>query len=324
MADLGEYWRDIPDLEAARRDRERLAKLRRTLRLRASAMAGIRAFFAKNDFLEVQTPVRIPTPALEDYIEAIPSGNSWLRTSPEFHLKRMLAAGYDRIYQTGPCFRRDEHGSRHLLEFTMLEWYRNGGDWLDVMEDAHDLLASVAEHCFQEAICYYQGRPVDFGCEWEILTVEQAFRQYARVELVEALEQDRFEELLCTRVEPHLGVRGRPTALTEYPLECSGLSAPMPGRPGRVERWEVYVCGLELGNACTELADPLEQERRLRQTAELRAREGRDIYALDQPFLDMIRVGLPKTAGVAIGLDRLFMILADEDDIRQVNAFAEE
>ena len=116
---------------------------------------------------------------------------------------------------------------------------------------------------------------------------------------------------------------GRPTALIEYPLACSGLSRQIPGRPQRVERWEVYVAGIELGNACSELAEPQEQERRFRECALLRQREHRDIYALDQPFLDAIRAGMPACAGVAIGLDRLFMLLSDAPDIGAVNAFVE-
>ena len=315
------WWQDHPDLEAARAERVALRRKRRTLHIRAAVMEAIRTFFKKSGFLEVQTPVRIPTPALEDYIEAIPSGNAWLRTSPEFHMKRMLAAGYDRIYQTGPCFRRDEDGSRHLLEFTMLEWYRNGGDWMDVLEDCHNLLAEVGYHCFQSSEFCFRRRLIDVGRDWELLTVEEAFRKYAGLDLDEVIAQGRFEEELCLHVEPHLGMDGRPTVLTEYPLACSGLSAQIPGRPNRVERWEVYVCGLELGNACTELADPVEQERRFRETAALRHREKRDVYALDQPFLDMIRVGLPKTAGVAIGLDRLLMLVSGDEDIHDVNAF---
>ena len=320
---LPSSWNDRPDLDAARLERSRLNMARPRMELRARCMEAIRQFFKDEDFLEVFTPVRIPTPALEDYIEAVPSGKAWLRTSPEFAMKRMLAAGYERIYQTGSCFRREEFGVRHLTEFTMLEWYRIGADWLRVLADTQKLLERAAIACLGKTNVRFHGTEVDFGKEWELLTVEDAFRRYADADLDECIASGEFELILCEKVEPNLGMNGRPTALTGYPLACSGLSRQSPGRPQRVERWEVYVAGIELGNACSELAEPVEQERRFRECALLRQREGRDIYALDQPFLDAIRVGMPACAGVAIGLDRLFMLLSDAPDIASVNAFVE-
>ncbi len=319
--DIKGIWVDKPDLEAAATERANLLAMQSVLELRASAMEAVRRFFHEQGFLEVFTPVRIPTPALEDYIEAVPSGDEWLRTSPEFHMKRMLAAGYGKIYQTGPCFRREEHGARHLTEFTMLEWYRTQADWMEVLADAEKLLAFTANQVFGSTRCHFRGQELDLALPWERITVQEAFSRFANKDLDECIAQGVFEEVLCESVEPHLGMNGRPTALTEYPLACSGLSAQIPGNTNRVERWEVYVAGLELGNACTELADPPEQTRRFIECTRLRAREHRDIYKLDQPFLDAIRLGFPQTAGVAIGLDRLFMILGDLDNIAQTNAF---
>ena len=319
--ELEGVWIDNPDLEASARERSDLAAKRGAIEMRARMMASIRRFFEAAGFLEVFTPVRIPVPALEDYIEAVPSGDAWLRTSPEFHIKRMVAAGYGKVFQTGPCFRREESGKRHLLEFTMLEWYRTGGDWLDVLDDGERLLKYVAQECLGVTVCEFRGRRVDLGEPWERMTVEDAFRRYAGVDLDKCISDGAFEEILVTKVEPNLGVNGRPTALTEYPLACSGLSKQIDGRPSRVERWEVYASGLELGNACTELAEPEEQTRRFVECTRLRLRERRDIYRLDQPFLDMIRLGFPQTAGVAIGLDRLLMALVGCDDIAKCVAF---
>ncbi len=319
--DIKGIWQDTPNLQAAAAERDVLRKMRPILELRAKATAAIRQFFANEGFLEVFTPVRIPTPALEDYIEAVPSGNEWLRTSPEFHIKRLIAAGYDKVFQTGPCFRREEHGTHHLIEFTMLEWYRTEADWLDVLADAEKLLAFTANQVLDTTRCHFRGQEIDLALPWERITVQEAFSQFANKDLDECITNGVFEEVLCEAVEPHLGMNGRPTALTEYPLACSGLSAQIPGHPDRVERWEVYVAGLELGNACTELAEPQEQTRRFIECTRLRSREHRDIYKLDQPFLDAIRLGFPKTAGVAIGLDRLFMLLSDTNDIAKTNAF---
>jgi len=312
---------DKPDLNAARAERQLLSQRKNTLQLRAKALAATRRFFDQKGFMEVNTPVRIPTPPLEDYIEAIPSGSKWLRTSPEFHMKRLIAAGYGNIYQIGPCFRRDECGKRHLVEFTMLEWYRTGGIWLDVLQDTMQLLEAVARETLGTTKCRFRDRELDLSLPWEQISVEDAFRKFADCDLDDTIAKGKFEEVLVEKVEPHLGINGRPTALTEYPLACSGLSKQIPGNPNRVERWEVYVAGLELGNACSELADPVEQTRRFRACAELRHREQRDIYDLDQPFLDAIRVGMPDTAGVAIGMDRLFMLITGINDIAEVNPF---
>ncbi|MBP5674556.1 MAG: methyltransferase domain-containing protein [Victivallales bacterium] len=294
-----------------------LRKMRHNLEIRAKLLRCVRDFFDSHGFMETQTPVRLPAPALEDYIDAEPSGNQWLRTSPELHMKRLLAAGYERIYQLGPCFRMGEYGSRHLPEFQMLEWYRLRAGWRVVQEDAVNLV----RHCVRMAtggeVCKFRGQTIDFGVKWEEITVEDAFRKYADMDLDEAIANGMFEEILCEKVEPHLG-NGQPTFLTEYPLACSGLSQAIAGRPNRVERWEVYVAGLELGNACTELVDPDEQLRRFKATAQLRANEHREVYPIDEAFMSAIRDGIPGAAGVAIGFDRLVMIVCGEDDIRNI------
>ena len=135
-----------------------------------------------------------------------------------------------------------------------------------------------------------------------------------------AIAAGAFEQVLVEQVEPHLG-NGRPTVLEEYPLACSGLSRPIPGRPNRVERWELYVAGLELGNACSELTDPDEQAARFAACAALRRSESRPVYPMDEPFMDALRAGLPPAAGIAIGLDRLLLILANRDDLADTVAF---
>ena len=312
---------DKPDLEAAALERRRLAAMRSVAEKRGRALSAVRSFFAAEDFLEVNTPVRISTPALEDYIEAIPSGDAWLRTSPEFHMKRLLAAGYDKIWQIGPCFRKDEEGVRHRLEFTMLEWYRADADWLMVLDDAEKLLCQVAVAVNGHPKFSFSEYDFDASLPWERITVEEAFRNFAGENLDDVIEKGLFEEMLVEKVEPHLGVNGRPTALMEYPLACSGLSRRIPGSRDRVERWEVYLAGLELGNACSELADAEEQSARFRDCALLRQREGRIVYSLDQHFLDAMRVGMPEAAGVAIGMDRLFMLLTGASSIHDVSFF---
>ena len=132
------------DLQAAKVEREELARKRPALEMRAQMLASLRKWFAEQDFLEVETPLRLPAPALEDYIEATPADGQYLRSSPELHMKRLLAAGYERIYQIGACFRKDEKGSRHLPEFSMLEWYRAKSGWRQIQRDTVSLLRSAA------------------------------------------------------------------------------------------------------------------------------------------------------------------------------------
>ncbi len=310
------------DLDAAKQDAERLQNLQGNLRKRAAMMSALRQWFAKENFLEVESPVRLPAPALEDYIDAVESGKEmWLRTSPELHLKRLLAAGYPRIFEIGPCFRFGESGDHHREEFTMLEWYRLQGSWTDLMADAQGMVAAALEatNPGKKAIPF-RGQNIDFSGEWPRMTVREAFERYASISLRQAIDEGKFELVLCTEVEPHLG-NGAPLFLTEYPMECSGLSAALPGKPGFVARWELYVAGLEIGNACTELADPPEQERRFQATADLRAADHRPVYPMDQPFMNAMWNGFPLCAGTAIGLDRLAMVLTNADDIAEVKAF---
>ena len=310
------------DLTAAKKDADRLKGLQGSLRKRGAMMSALRQWFSKEDFLEVESPVRLPAPALEDYIDAVESGQGmWLRTSPELHLKRLLAAGYPRIFEIGPCFRLGESGDHHREEFTMLEWYRLLGSWTDLMADAQGMVAAALEATNPgKHALPFRGQMIDFSGDWPQLTVREAFERYASIPLRQAIDEGKFELMLCTEVEPHLG-NGAPLFLTEYPMECSGLSAALPGKPGYVARWELYIAGLEIGNACTELSDPPEQERRFQATAYLRDADRRPIYPMDQPFMNAMWNGLPHCAGTAIGLDRLAMVLTNAGDIAEVRAF---
>ncbi|MBO7741297.1 MAG: hypothetical protein J6S21_01965 [Victivallales bacterium] len=309
------------DCIAARADIKRLQEQRCFLEKRAAMMGAIRRWFAGSGFLEVESPVRLPAPALEDYIDAVDSGSQWLRTSPELHLKRLLAAGYERIYEIGPCFRANESGDHHRTEFTMLEWYRRGDDWRQLMADAHGLFDVARAAVAPGAVSLpFRGHQIELEGPWDELTVTEAFDRYASCSLREAIDKGEFETILCFEVEPNLGIE-RPLFLTEYPVECSGLSAFLPGKPGFVARWELYVAGLEIGNACTELVDPPEQERRFIETAKLRAADKREVYPMDQPFMNAVWNGIKPSAGTAIGLDRMAMVLTNATDIAQVRAF---
>ncbi|MBT3375130.1 MAG: EF-P lysine aminoacylase GenX [Lentisphaerae bacterium] len=278
-------------------------------------LSAARSFFRDRGFLDVETPVRIPTPALEDYIEAEASGDHFLRTSPELHMKRLLAAGYERIYQIGTCCRLGERGRVHLPEFAMLEWYRLDADYMDVLDDTIALVRAVAA----SGELRFRGQLTDVRGEWQRLTVDEAFRTYAGCTPDAALSRGRFEEILVERIEPHLG-GATPTVLMDYPVCTSGLSKPKAGTPGRAERWELYIGGLEIANACSELTDPAAQRRSFQATADLRRREQRPVYPVDEAFLAALGQ-ISSAAGVAIGIDRLAMVLTGAEVIDDVVAF---
>ncbi|NOY79568.1 MAG: EF-P lysine aminoacylase GenX [Kiritimatiellaeota bacterium] len=286
------------------------------LRLRHTVWTATRSFLQDRGYVEVQTPVRISPPALEDFIDAEPCGDRFLRTSPEFHMKRLLAEGLPRLYQIGPCFRRGEFGPRHLPEFTMLEWYAAGTDYRALLAEAQEYLAWTAGRALGgEPSISRDGRAVDLKAPWEVVRVEEAFREYAGEDLARALEAGRFEEILISKIEPELGW-GCPCALIDYPVEFAGFARVRPGPPPRAERWELYIAGIEIANACTELTDAAEQRRRMERSAALRARNGAPIYGVDEAFLQALEKGLPPAAGIAVGLDRLVMVLGGVEQIR--------
>lgn len=304
-------------------DLDRLRALRPRLEQRARLLAAIRRFFTEREFLEVETPLRIPAPALEDYIDAEPAGGWYLRTSPELHMKRLLAAGYPRLFQLGPCFRQGECGGRHQPEFAMLEWYRAHAGYRDILADTAALLLDACRAVTGgRDHCEFRNTRIDFAAPWEEWTVDEAFVKFAGMTPEDAMASGEggFERVLVEKVEPHLGF-GRPAILRDYPLAFGALARRSAERPDRAERWELYVAGLELANAYSELTDAAEQRRRFEACAELRRNDGRSVYPMDEEFLAALAAGMPPSGGIALGVDRLLMVLAGAGTIRDVIAF---
>ena len=277
--------------------------------VRSRLLRSIRTFFYDHDFLEVDTPVRIPSPALEDYIDAIPAGNQFLRTSPELHMKRLVAAGFEKIFQIGPCFRSGEYGERHRPEFSMLEWYETGTDYLGILK--------FTEAMLKQASLDQNIRTDYFQQSWEQMTVADAFKKYSGKDVQEVIESGNFEETLCFEVEPHLG-KEMPLFLIDYPSSMAALSRKKKSNPELAERWEIYIDGVEIANAYSELTDAAEQRQRFEETASLRKREGREVYDLDEDFLKALENGLPDCGGIALGIDRLCMVFCETNDIENV------
>lgn len=237
-------------------------------------------------------------------------------------MKRLLAADYPRIFQVCKCFRAAERGDRHLPEFTMLEWYRAGADYRTLMSDCESLILYVAADLGFGRILPRQDRAIRLEPPWERITVREAFKRYAAMTDAEALRMDRFEEILSHDIEPRLGVEG-PVFLYEYPAELGSLARVKADDPGVAERFELYIAGLELANAFSELTDVDEQRRRFEQAARERGFSVGLPHPMPEPFLSALP-RMPPSAGIALGLDRLVMLFADKSRIEEVVAFPPE
>ena len=303
-------------------ERDRLAALAPVLRLRCAVNAAIRGFFLERGFVEVETPVRVAVPAMERHIDAEPSGDAWLRTSPELHMKRLLAAGMPRLFQIGPCFRRGERGERHHPEYSMLEWYRAGADYRVMLAEIEALLRHVALAARARGDNARTDTEGVFTRPWIVESVRAVFQREAGWDPVAAYDDERFERDLVNRVEPALP-RDRCVALVDYPAAAGALARLKPGDPAVAERWELYAGGLELANAFSELTDASEQRRRFERWGVERCAQGSSVYPLDEPFLTALAAGLPPSGGVALGVDRLVMVLAGLATMDDVLPFRE-
>jgi len=295
------------------------------LRERAQIVSAIRRFFDERDFVEVETAVRIPAPAPEEHIDCpVVEGGGYLRASPEIQMKKLLAAGMDRIYQIGPCFREGEKGSRHNPEFTMLEWYRRKADYLDIKDDLEKLFkrlfAGRGAQAGGQTANFSTSQPLNFST----LKVREAYLRFAGWDPWQGeWDQDRFDFDMATKIEPAIGEMGGGVFLMDYPPQAASLSKisisdSNPDLP-IAERWEFYFDGMELANCFTELCDSDEQTRRfiLSKTARKQLKEVD--YPIDREFLDCLP-RIESASGIALGIDRLVMVLTKMKEITTVRS----
>ncbi len=331
---------------------ERYERQRPALEVRARTLAAVRAFFAEQGFLEVETPCLQVSPGMEPHLLALateltePSGRKqrlYLHTSPEFTMKKLLVSGAGRIFQIARVWRDRERAPLHHPEFTLVEWYRAHVSYETLMEDSGDLLRATATAAGTPMLRHGK-RHCDPKAPAQRLTVAEAFARYCGIDLLatapdprapEAARlaaeasraglhvgkaeswEDLFHRLLLERIEPHLG-DGAPTILYEYPLCLAALSRPSPRDPRVAERFELYACGLELANAFGELTDAAEQRRRFEADQAQKERLYGLRYPIDEDFLAALETGMPECAGIALGLDRLVMLLTGAERIEAV------
>lgn len=322
---------------------DQVARRRPMLEARARIVAAVRRFFTDQDFLEVETPCLQVSPGLEPHLQAFrtelvdPYGEKrvlHLHTSPEFAMKKLLVGGLPRIFQIARVFRNNERSPTHHPEFSMLEWYRVGASYRDLMDDTEGLFAATAAAIGAEVPACSR------------LTVAEAFAQFTGIDILGTVDNpnspapdpaalksearrigvyvgendswdDAFFHIFLECIEPKLGADG-PVILYDWPACMAALSRRKPEDPRVCERFEVYWRGVELANAFGELTDPVEQRRRFEHDMDLKEKLYGFRYPIDEDFLDALCFGLPECAGIALGIDRLVMALTGAEQLEQV------
>jgi lysyl-tRNA synthetase class 2 len=288
---------------------------------RAQILRELRRILDDAGYIEVETPARVRSPGTDVNIEAFASEERYLITSPEFHMKRMLAQGFQRIYQICRCFRKGERTELHNPEFTMLEFYAAGLNLSGMMAEIEEIVWKLASAAGAREL-EFRGMRCDLQPPWERVSVEEAFRKYAGWSPLEVFDEERFYFDLVDKVDRHLGA-GHPTILHHYPVELAMLAVRDPAKAEVALRFEVYFCGVEIANAFEELTQMEEQRRRFERDIETRRTRGLPLYPKDEIFLQSLS-DLPPCSGIAVGLDRLIMLLTGAESIGEVLAFPDE
>ena len=293
--------------------------------VRDRLMVAVRNFFHRHQYLEIETPCRLPALLPEAHIEPQPAGNWFLQPSPEVAMKRLLSKNCPRLFQICKAFRRAERGRRHLPEFTLLEWYHAGADYTDLMAETEELIRFAADALTGGAVLRYQGQDIDLSPGWPRLTVAEAFDRHAGISLAEALRRQTFDQIMGLTIEPALAAGyDQPVFLVDYPRHPGGsLAREKAGHPDTVERVELYIAGLELANGFSELTGADNYRQRFAEEKRHLRRAGRTPPPWPESFLREI-VEMPPAAGNALGLDRLAMLFCDATDIGAVVAFVPE
>ena len=328
---------------------DRYTDRRPFLKVRSTVSDAVRRFFRGQDFIEVETAILQVSPGNETHLHAPRTVindhdgriiERYLRTSPEFAAKKLLAAGERRIFELARVFRDRERGPLHLTEFTMLEWYRAGEPYETIIADACEVVRAAAETAAAKRFSF-RGKTADVTRQPEYITVAEAFDRFALIDLLatvdgsvgnrDALAQaakasvrvaaddtwsDIFSKVLTEHVEPKLG-QGQLTVLYEYPAPESALARIKAGEPRVAERFELYACGVELANGFGELTDAVEQRVRFEESMNEKQRRYGERYPIDDDFIAAV-AAMPPASGVALGFDRLVMLCAGASRVDQV------
>ncbi|MBX3060584.1 MAG: lysine--tRNA ligase [Anaerolineae bacterium] len=318
--------------------------VRHVFRTRAKIITALRQFMDDHEFLEVETPILQP---LYGGAAARPftthhnqlKQELYLRISFELYLKRLLVGGIERVYEIGRDFRNEGVSFKHNPEFTMLEFYAAYWDYHDVMAFTERMIQHVAHTVTGGDTITYQGQTIHVGGQWPRLTMRDAIKQFAEIDYMEHLDAASLRQAIRNAgghapesagwgklidgvfgdfVEPRLI---QPTIITTYPREISPLAKGIPGDPLHVERFEFFIAGMEMGNAFTELNDPLDQQARFEMLQTLYAKDDDERNPIDEDYLRAMRYGMPPNGGFGVGIDRMVMLFTDNATIREVLLF---
>jgi lysyl-tRNA synthetase class 2 len=344
---LPEKWHGLADVE--KRYRQRYLDLisneesKGIFTLRSKIITAIRSFLDKQGFMEVETPVLQPHAGgalarpFVTHHHALDE-DLYLRIALELHLKRLVVGGFDKVYEMGHAFRNEGISVRHNPEFTLLECYQAYSDYNDMMRLVEEMLAHIAREVLSNTKIACNGKTIDLDLPWQRLYLREAIKEHCGIDFEDypdaaslrtrmaetgmEVESSKgrgrlIDELISTFVEPKLI---QPTFLLDYPVEMSPLAKRKRGDDRLVERFEGFVAGMEIANAFTELNDPLEQRERFRQQLKEQAAD-EEVEIADEDFLQALEYGMPPTGGLGIGIDRLVMLLANQQSVREVILF---
>lgn len=345
---LPEKWHGLKDVDLRYRQRyvDLIAnpEVKDTFIKRSNIIKGIRKYLDNKGFLEVDTPLLNTIPGGAAAKPFITHHNTldidlYLRIAPELYLKRLIVGGFDKVYEMGRMFRNEGMSIKHNPEFTMMEVYEAYTDYKGMMELAENLISTVAREVLGTEKISYQGQEIDLTPPWERITMTEAVKKYAGVDFdlistdeeAQRIAKDKnlpvkdemtkgeilslmFEEI----VEEQLI---QPTFVYDYPIEISPLTKKKPGRPNLTERFEIFITGREMGNAYSELNDPIDQRERFISQVEKRESGDEEANMMDEDFITALEYGMPPTGGLGIGIDRLVMLLTDSYSIRDVILF---
>lgn len=318
---------------------------------RAFIKTSIREFFNKQGFIEAQTPILVKHPGMEPYLSPISLNfkdnqkriyKGFLITSPEYSLKKMLASGFDKLYEITKAFRQEESfGGLHNPEFTILEWYRTKANYKDIMKDTENLINFLVKKLYKREYFFYQGIKIDVSLPFKRISLKDAFLKYSGIDLDKTKSLNYFRKkvkekgykipknvdenylfylIFLNEIEPNLN-KTKPTFIYDYPIYQKALAKRKKDNPFYVERFELFIGGLEIANAFSELLDYKEQYQRLKEEQKLRKKMKKEFIEIDKDFIKALRSGIPPTGGIALGIDRLEMLLLDIKDINELLMF---
>lgn len=322
-------------------------EVRRTFEVRSAIIRAIRSFLDERGFMEVETPILNTIPGGAAARPFITHHNTldidmYMRIAPELYLKRLIVGGFEKVYEMGRLFRNEGMDVKHNPEFTSVEVYEAYADYEDMMDLTEELFKYVAEKALGTTKVTYQGEEIDLGGKWERLTMLDAIKKYAGIDMSEAKTAEEAEEMAKSvgvefdedapklsrgeiislvfeeKVEEQLV---QPTFIYEYPVEISPLAKRYADNPDFTERFEVFITRREFGNAFSELNDPIDQKERFLKQVEKREAGDDEANMMDEDYVNALEYGLPPTGGLGIGVDRLVMLLTDSSSIRDVLLF---